>query len=66
MCGDNRDPTVFQYSNNNSKLLSLKRAKTDLSVSNYSNGSIDEILEQREPMKLSKVKKMQHTWPVNL
>ena len=65
LCGDSREPTVSQYGQNNTKLLSLKRARVDISKNSYGTDSIDEIAEDRQL--LSKNKNRRHfTWPVNL
>lgn len=65
LCGDSCEPTVSQYGQNNTKLLSLKRARGDISKNSYGTASIDEIAEDRQP--LSKNKNRRHfTWPVNL
>jgi hypothetical protein len=65
LCGDSREPTVSQSGQNNTKLLSLTRARGDISKNSYGTASIDEIAEDRQH--LSKNKNRRHfTWPVNL
>ena len=46
-CGDVREPTVLQYENNSTKLISVKQAQNDITKSSYGNattGADDEMI----------------------
>ncbi|CAC5385467.1 unnamed protein product [Mytilus coruscus] len=66
-CGDNREPTVIQYGYNNTKLLSLKRAKSEVACNSYGKPNIKEVEGSKNSLKLVKTeKKPKLTWPINI
>ena len=66
-CGDNREPTVMQYGCNSTKLLSLKKSKNDIAVTNYGPASLANISSENNYLHIAKKKKTKRLqWSTDL